>query len=62
MLKSKVDKIYRDCILGHSLEGMDVHYMAPSEEDLHIAMDYYTMWFDNEVTKIQDVSKNVSNW
>ena len=35
MLSAGVDKVYRDTILGHSLHGMDVHYMSPSEEDLH---------------------------
>ncbi len=29
MLSAGVDKVYRDTILGHSLQGMDVHYMAP---------------------------------
>jgi integrase len=35
MLSAGVDKVYRDTILGHSLQGMDVHYMAPSEDDLN---------------------------
>ena len=42
MLSAGMDKVYRDMILGHSLTGMDVHYMAPSEEDLHQAMGIYT--------------------
>ena len=29
-------------ILGHSLTGMDVHYLSPSEKDLHRAMEIYT--------------------
>jgi hypothetical protein len=43
-----VDKVYRDTILGHSLQGMDIHYMAPSEEDLHQAMTKYTEWLDGQ--------------
>ena len=30
MLSAGVDKVYRDTILGHSLRGMDIHYMALS--------------------------------
>ncbi len=46
MLNAGVDKVHRDLILGHSLQGMDAHYMAPSEEDLHRAMACYTKWLD----------------
>jgi hypothetical protein len=35
MLNAGVDKVHRDLILGHSLQGMDVYYLAPSENDLH---------------------------
>ena len=38
MLSAGIDKVYRDMILGHSLRGMDIHYMSPSEDDLHRAM------------------------
>jgi len=55
MLNSGVDKIYRDCILGHSLQGMDAYYMAPSEEDLRKAMRKYTNWVDEQLTKIENV-------
>ena len=49
MLSAGVDKVYRDTILGHSLHGMDVHYMSPSEEDLHRAMGIYTAWIDAQI-------------
>jgi len=49
MLSAGVDKVYRDTILGHSLHGMDVHYMAPSEDDLHRAMERYTEWLDGQL-------------
>jgi integrase len=42
MLSAGVDKVYRDMILGHTLTGMDVHYLSPSHEDLHRAMSIYT--------------------
>jgi integrase len=57
MLNAGVDQVHRDIILGHSLHGMDVHYMAPSIEDLHRAMDRYTLWMD---TQFADVSQNVN--
>jgi integrase len=49
MLNAGVDKVHRDVILGHSLEGMDVHYMAPTEEDLEVAMNQYTGWLDEQL-------------
>jgi integrase len=58
MLKAGIDKVYRDTILGHSLRGMDTHYMAPSESDLKRNMDRYTSWLDNQL-KLQFVDQNV---
>jgi integrase len=48
MLNAGMDKAFRDKIMGHSLMGMDVHYLAPSEEDLHHAMAIYTSWLDTQ--------------
>jgi hypothetical protein len=36
-------------ILGHSLKGMDVYYLKPTDEDLKEAMDRYTAWLDEEL-------------
>jgi integrase len=58
MLSAGVDKVYRDTILGHSLHGMDVHYLVPSEDDLHRAIAQYTEWLDGQIA---DVSQNVNN-
>jgi integrase len=55
MLNAGVDKVHRDVILGHSLTGMDVHYMAPSDDDLRRAMDRYTQWIDDQL-QINDQS------
>ena len=49
MLAAGVHKVHRDIILGHSLQGMDAHYMAPSEEDIHLAMARYTEWLDHQI-------------
>ena len=58
MLKAGIDKVYRDTILGHSLSGMDTHYMAPSESDLKQNIDRYTSWLDNQL-ELQFVDQNV---
>jgi integrase len=60
MLVAGVDKVYRDLILGHSLQGMDVHYMAPSEDTLKKAMAKFTDWLDGQLEK-QDVDHSVDH-
>ena len=49
MLTAGIQKEYRDKILGHSLKGMDRHYIVPGEDDLKKAMDQYTDWLDGQV-------------
>lgn len=58
MLNAGIDKIIRDVILGHSLNGMDAFYMSPSDDDLKDAMNKYTEWFDKEL-KLQFVDQTV---
>jgi integrase len=56
MLKAGLEKEYRDTILGHSLKGMDVHYLVPDDKTLTEAMDKYTNWLDADIeTKLQNV-------
>lgn len=55
MLCAGVDKVHRDIILGHSLQGMDVHYMAPSESDLQRAMAIYTEWLDARLKDVDHI-------
>ena len=38
----------RDLIIGHSMQGMDAHYIVPSEAMLTQAMDKYTRWLDDQ--------------
>jgi integrase len=52
MVNAGVDHVHRDLILGHSLKGMDVHYMAPSEDDLVRAMARYTAWLDGQMQSV----------
>ena len=49
MLRAGVDKVFRDVILGHSLQGMDARYLKPTDSDLRRAIDQYTEWFDSQV-------------
>jgi integrase len=49
MLYAGIDKVHRDLILGHSLKGKDVHYLAPSDESLKEAMDKYTRWLEDKI-------------
>jgi len=57
MARAGVSKVFRDTILGHSLKGMDAYYMAPSEDDLHQAMDRYETWVNSQ---LQNVTQNVT--
>ena len=58
MLSAGIKKEYRDLILGHSLQGMDIHYITPSEEDLRNAMQTYTQWWDSQI-KFPSVNESV---
>lgn len=58
MLYAGVNQVYRDLILGHSLKGMDVHYLSVSENSLREAMDKYTKWVDENL-KITSVDFSV---
>lgn len=58
MLLAGVDRPHRDSILGHSLKGMDAHYIVPSDESLTNAMDRFTDWLDREL-KLESVDQNV---
>ena len=52
LLEAGVEKEYRDVICGHSLRGMDVHYLVVNDEALMRAIDRYTEWFDRQVEVI----------
>jgi hypothetical protein len=55
-----VDRVYRDKIVGHSMPGMDLHYMAPSEDDLHRAMDKFTAWLDDKMAGLSETVSRVN--
>jgi len=60
MLNSGMDKAHRDMIIGHSLRGMDVHYLIPTEDSLKEVMDRYTHWLDERLLdKKENVRQNV---
>jgi len=58
LLLAGVDRPHRDSILGHSLKGMDVHYIVLSDESLTKAMDRFTDWLEGQL-KLQNVDQNV---
>ena len=58
MLNAGVDKTHRDMIMGHSLQGMDKHYLVAMEESLIAAMDRYTNWSDEKIAKVLDKAVN----
>lgn len=49
MLKAGLEKEYRDTILGHSLKGMDVHYLVLDDKALTEAMNKFTKWIDGQL-------------
>ena len=55
--RAGVSESCRKVILGHTLAGMDRHYLRLSEDDLREAIDKYTAWFDDQ---LQNVLKTLS--
>ncbi len=49
MVAAGIDKIDRDTIIGHSLKGIDRHYIVPTDESLTAAMKKYTEWLDGQL-------------
>ena len=41
-------------MIGHSLQGMDVHYLIPTEGSLKAAMERYTDWLDERISETLD--------
>lgn len=61
LLYAGVDKVRRDAIVGHSLKGMDIHYIVLSDDSLREAMLKYTKWLDEQIEAADKLLKNVSN-
>lgn len=55
MARAGIDKVYRDTILGHSLQGMDKNYLKPSDEDLHSAIEKYSSWLQAEIASVDHI-------
>ena len=49
MVSAGADKAYRHTILRHSLKGMEVHYIGPTDDDPKAAIDRYTVWLDDKI-------------
>ncbi len=52
MDRAGVRESSRKIILGHTLEGMDAHYIRSEDEDLNEAMEKYTSWFDDQLSNV----------
>jgi integrase len=62
MLNAGVSKIYCDLILGHSLQGMDAHYIVPDDDTLYKAMEKYTKWLDVKIAhELASVDQSVDH-
>lgn len=60
MVKAGVNKVYRDLILGHSLQGMDAHYISEPglEDELRQAGIIYSGWLQ---AQIESVAQSVAH-
>jgi len=58
MVRAGIDKVYRDTILGHSLKGMDLNYIVPTDNVLTKAMQRYTNWLNGQLEN-QNVDQSV---
>jgi hypothetical protein len=56
IVNPEIGKVYSIVSKDYSLQGMDVHYMAPDEETLKEAMEKYTRWID---VQFQNVDQSV---
>ena len=61
MLKAGVDKVYRNTLLGHSIQGMDRYYIVPTDKDLSKAMEKYINAMENSGSA-QDVVVAINNF
>ena len=62
MVSAGVDPAHRDKIMGHSLQGMDAHYIAPNDDTLMLAMEKYTDWLDDQIAhSLANVDQNVDH-
>jgi len=59
MVDAGVKQAHRDTILGHSLKGMDIHYIKPPDASLKAAMKRYTVWLD---AKVEANTQNVDHF
>jgi len=59
MVAAGIDQVYRDLILGHSLKGMDIHYIKPSVKKLVNEMNKYESWIAKKSANVtQTVTLN----
>jgi integrase len=52
MLDAKIDRVYRELIVGHKLKGMDDYYLKPNEDTLKGQMEGFTQWLDGQLNSV----------
>lgn len=52
MLNAGIDAVYRNKTLGHSIKGIDVHYLVVNADSLKQAMNKYTDWLDKQILNL----------
>jgi len=56
-----IPESHRKLIVGHSLKGMDVHYVHPSDEELHESMAKYHTWLEEQTNLVQNLDRTSKN-
>ena len=48
MIDAGISKTFADILVGHSIQGIDKHYIKPKESTLIAEMDKYTKWLEKK--------------
>jgi len=54
-----IPESHRKAIVGHKQSGMDVHYVHPSDEELHESMAKYHSWLEEQINLVQNLDRAV---
>ncbi len=59
MVKAGIIDVYRDVTLGHTLIGMDRHYIQLKDANIIELMEKYSRWLIKEINKAEYKRKSV---
>jgi integrase len=54
-----IPESHRKAIIGHKQSGMDVHYVHPSDEEVHESMAKYHSWLEEQIDLVQNLDRTV---